>query len=67
MSLLFVNELVNILIFIYNFFVNKDNIDKKTLNLIYYINIKLKGLRDILKTVLWDICVNNLNEDKLII
>ncbi len=43
---------------------NGDGLDKKTLDLIYYVNIKLEGLRDILRTVLRDIRTVNLNEDK---
>jgi len=41
-----------------------DGLDKKTLDPTYYVNIKLEGLRDILRTVLRDIRTVNLNEDK---
>lgn len=43
---------------------DEDDIDKKTLEPTYYVNIKSEGLRDILRTVLGGIRTINLNEDK---
>lgn len=43
---------------------NENDIDKKTLNSIYYLDMKSKELRDILRTILRDIRTINLNEDK---
>lgn len=63
---LFVNELIIKLTFLYDSLSNENNIDKKTLKLTYFVNIKLKELRDILKTILRNICAINLNENKLI-
>jgi len=50
-------------IFVHASFAN----DKKTLNLIYYLNMKSKELRDILRTILRDIRTINLNEDKFVV
>lgn len=63
---LFVNELIIKLTFLYDSLSNENNTDKKTLKLTYFVNIKLKELRDILKTILRNICAINLNENKLI-
>ena len=49
---------------LYNSLSNEDFIDKKTLDPTYFVNIKLKGLQDILRTVLGGIRVVNLNKDK---
>ena len=43
---------------------DEGSLDKKTLDPIYYVDIKSEGLRDILKSVLRDIRTVNLNEDK---
>ena len=43
---------------------NKDDLDKKTADPTYYVDIKSEGLRNILRTVLRDIRAVNLNEDK---
>jgi len=67
MYLSFVNELINILMFMHTSFVNENDLNKKTLDLTYYIDIKSKELRDILRIVLQDIRTINLNEDKFII
>jgi len=67
MYLLFVSELVSARIFLHTFFLNKDGLNKKTINPIYYVNIKSKGLRNILKTVLRNIRAVNLNKNKFAI
>ncbi len=64
MSSLFASELVSTLVPIHNPLADEDDIDKKTLDPTYYVDIKSEGLRDILRTVLRDICAVNLNEDK---
>lgn len=43
---------------------NNYGLDKKTLEPTYYVDIKSEGLRDILRTVLRNVRVVNLNEDK---
>jgi hypothetical protein len=60
----FANELVSTLMFVHTSSIDKDDLDKKTLNSTYYVNIKSKGLRNILRTILRDIRTINLNEDK---
>ncbi len=47
--------------------VNENDLDKKTLNSTYYIDIKSKELQNILRTILRDIRIINLNEDKFTI
>lgn len=42
----------------------ENDVDKKTMDPTYYIDIKSEGLRDILRTVLRDVRTVNLNEDK---
>jgi len=49
---------------VHTFSADENNLDKKTLNSIYYINIKSEELQNILKIVLRDICTINLNKDK---
>lgn len=46
---------------------NEDNLNKKTLNSTYYVNIKSKEFQDILRTILRNIRIINLNEDKSIV
>ncbi len=43
---------------------NENDLEKKTLDPTYYVDIKSKELRDILRTILRDIRMINLNEDK---
>ena len=43
---------MSILLPIYTSLSNENGVDKKTMDLAYYINIKLEGLRDILRIVL---------------
>jgi len=43
---------------------NENDLEKKTLDPTYYVDIKSKDLRDILRTILRDIRMINLNEDK---
>ena len=43
---------------------NNDALDKITMDLTCYIDIKSEELRDILRTVLRDVQIINLNEDK---
>lgn len=62
----FASELVNMLMPVQTS-PNGDGLGKKTLDPTYYINIKSEGLRDILRTVLGDIRVVNLNEDKPVV
>lgn len=52
------------LVHLYDSFSNKDSIDKKTLDPIFYVDIKSEGLRDIVRTALRDVRAVNLNEDK---
>ncbi len=63
----FVNELMSTLMLVYTSFANKNDLNKKTLNSIYYVDIKLEELRNILKTILRNIRTINLNEDKSIV
>ena len=60
----FASELVSISLPMYTSPPNENGVDKKTMDLTYYIDIKSEGLRDILRTVLQDIRTVNLNEDK---
>jgi len=60
----FASELMSTLMLVHTSFANKNDLDKKTLNSTYYVDIKLKELRNILKTILRDIRTINLNEDK---
>lgn len=53
--------------FTYIFFVNDNDLNKKTMNATCFLNIKLKELRNILKTILQDIRAINLNENKFIV
>jgi hypothetical protein len=46
------------------FYINNNSLNKETKELIFYINIKLKELRDILKEVLKDIYNISLIKDK---
>lgn len=43
---------------------NENDLEKKTLDPTYYVDIKSKELRDILRTILRNIRMINLNEDK---
>jgi len=53
--------------FVHISFVNKNDLNKKTLNLTYYVKIKLEELRNNLKTILQNIRTINLNENKFTI
>lgn len=46
---------------------NKNDLDKKTINSTYYVDIKSEELRNILRTMLRDIRAINLNEDKSVV
>lgn len=61
--LLFASELISTSIFV-KVSPDDDSLDKKTINLTHYIDLKSEGLRDILRIVLRDIRANNLNDDK---
>ena len=61
----FASESVNMPVPLHNpFSPNEHVLDKKTLEPTYYVDIKSEGLREILRTVLRDVCAVNLNEDK---
>ena len=64
MSSSFASESVNILVLLKDSLSDKNDIDKKTLDLTYFIDLKSTGLRDILRTVLREIRIANLNDDK---
>lgn len=64
MCLWFASVLVRAAMFAYAPLSNDGDLDKKSMDFTCYIDIKSEGLRDILRTILRDIQIINLNEDK---
>ena len=64
MYLWFVSVLVCAVTFKHVTFSNNDGLDKKMMNLTCYIDIKSERFWDILRTVLQNVLIINLNENK---